>query len=71
MWFDTKMQIIKKMKVEIRQSINLLQKIFLISPKFIHEIDTDLFVNFLYNVECLLCLLIGFPLNLKAPIKEL
>lgn len=54
MWFDTKMQIIKKMKVEIRQSINLLQKIFLISPKFIHEIDTDLFVNFLYNLECLL-----------------
>ena len=35
MWFDTKMQIIKKMKVEIRRSINLLQKIFLISPKFI------------------------------------
>ena len=42
------------MKLEVRQSINLLQKIFLISPKFIHEIDTELFVKFLYNLECIL-----------------
>ena len=42
------------MKLEVRQSINLLQKVFLISPKFLYKIDTDLFLNFLYNLECLL-----------------
>ena len=42
------------MKLEIRESMKLIQRIFLISNKFIHEVDTQHFLKFLYKLEVLL-----------------
>ena len=39
------------MKSEIRESIKLIQKIFIISSKFLNEVNTEHFLTFLYNLE--------------------